>query len=215
MFLIMEAGSPFDPNNGFAYTSLKVLCDAIKEGLCEEDPTTGEWESSKQMMADNKVGCMVLGSWAISQIRSYSDTPDDIKFMPFPIEVNGELHVSTTPDWMYGVSKYSDNKELAKAWCHFFAAESGYVENEGFISPLNAAEFPDYFNEDTEYTLVDCIFPEGEKAIKFDKIQNDSLISLYDQNWIKKVVEIGMGNSGETFEEYMDSLDKKWKKAAK
>jgi ABC-type glycerol-3-phosphate transport system substrate-binding protein len=38
------------------YTSLKMLYDAVKGGYVEKDPTTSDWEKSKQMMADGQIG---------------------------------------------------------------------------------------------------------------------------------------------------------------
>ena len=71
------------------YAVYNTLYEAVKQKLTEDDPTTTDWEGSKGMMNQGKIGCMVLGSWAISQIQGAGDNADDIAYMPFPISVNG------------------------------------------------------------------------------------------------------------------------------
>lgn len=48
------------------YAVYNTLYEAVKQKLTEDDPTTTDWEGSKGMMNQGKIGCMVLGSWAIS-----------------------------------------------------------------------------------------------------------------------------------------------------
>lgn len=70
------------------------MYEAVKQKFTEDDPTTTDWEGSKGMMNQGKIGCMVLGSWAISQIQGAGDNADDIAYMPFPISVNGKQYAA-------------------------------------------------------------------------------------------------------------------------
>lgn len=46
-----------------------TLFEAVKGGLTEDDPTTTDWEGSKGMLNRGEIGCMVLGSWSLPQIK--------------------------------------------------------------------------------------------------------------------------------------------------
>ena len=86
------------------YALYKILYDAVAEGLIEEDYTTTDWEGCKGMINNGQIGCMVLGSWAIAQMKAAGDHPDDIGYMPFPITVNGVQYATAGPDYCYGIS---------------------------------------------------------------------------------------------------------------
>ena len=51
------------------------------------------------MINNGQIGCMVLGSWAITQMQGGGSHPEDIAYMPFPITVNGQQYVSAGPDY--------------------------------------------------------------------------------------------------------------------
>jgi raffinose/stachyose/melibiose transport system substrate-binding protein len=53
------------------HTIYKLMYDLVSQGLTEEDPTTTDWESSKTMIANGEIGCMVLGSkYIIDRVRA-------------------------------------------------------------------------------------------------------------------------------------------------
>ncbi|CAM5573352.1 hypothetical protein SGLAM104S_09895 [Streptomyces glaucescens] len=68
-----------------------LLHDIVHEKLSEKDPSTTNWEASKTLLAKGEIGSMLLGSWAITQLRDAAEkageNPDDIGFMPFPAPV--------------------------------------------------------------------------------------------------------------------------------
>lgn len=66
-----------------------IPSSAYVNGLCEEKPEESDWEQSKAMLNEGKIGCMAIGSWAIKQVQSAGNNPDAIGYMPFPNEVNG------------------------------------------------------------------------------------------------------------------------------
>lgn len=45
------------------YAVYYTLYEAVHRGLTEEDPTTTDWEGSKSMLNEGRIGCMALGSW--------------------------------------------------------------------------------------------------------------------------------------------------------
>ena len=86
----VHTAEPFKDNGDGtgAYALYKILYDAVEKGLIEEDYTTTDWEGCKPMINNGEIGTMVLGSWAIAQMKAAGDHPDDIGYMPFPITVS-------------------------------------------------------------------------------------------------------------------------------
>ena len=50
-----------------------LLYDTVAAGLSEDDPTTTNWEESKDLLAQGEIGSMVLGSWAVSQMQDAAE----------------------------------------------------------------------------------------------------------------------------------------------
>ena len=128
--------SPWDPGKG-QYITDKLLYDVVKAGLNEKDPTTTDWEPSKQLVATGKIGVMALGSWAISQMQGVAKTagadPADIGYMPFPNQVDGKFQSTTGGDLRLAINKNTKCMDAAKAWVSYFIDESGYAANENGI----------------------------------------------------------------------------------
>ena len=192
------------------YTSLKILYDSVKNKYCEADPITSNWENSKQMMADGKIAVMCLGSWAVGQVKALSKTPDNIKFMPTPARKDGKALIQIGHDYGMSVSKYSKNKELAKEFVKFFVEQ--YPKDSNMISALTSAELPSFIKDVQNADLKESTTMTAEQATAFDAIQKESLINLYDNTWIKTIIEMGLGTNKTSFDDYMAQLNKKWVK---
>lgn len=193
------------------YTALNYLYEAVKGGYTEDDPTTTDWETSKQMMADGKIGFMALGSWAIGQFQAKSKTPQNIKFMPVPSRHNGKATIQIGSDYGMGVNKNSKNIELAKAFVKFFVAE--YPNDSNMISSVVGAKLPAYLSGAKNVVLVQQKSGTLKQATDQDAVQKASLINLTDGTWIQKIIEIGIGNGDKTFDEYMADMNSRWAKA--
>ena len=96
-----HTAEPFKDNGDGtgAYALYKILYDAVAQGLIEDDYTTTDWEGCKAMINNGEIGTMVLGSWAIAQMKEAGDHPEDIGYMPFPITVNGQQYTTADPDY--------------------------------------------------------------------------------------------------------------------
>ncbi|MGN7761126.1 ABC transporter substrate-binding protein [Paenibacillus sp. 22594] len=197
------------------YDLYKVLYDAAKNGLIEEDPTTTDWESSKADLANGKIGTMMLGSWAIGQIKGLATNPDDVGFMPFPTNADKVL-VPLSDDYNLGVSIHSKNKEAARAWVDWFINESGYPTTEGGgMSPVKGAELPEILKQfnGTDVTF-DTIAPAkaGEEGW-VDAIDKEAEIGLWQPDFKKVIIEAAIGNRKDSYDDIMKDLNDKWKAA--
>jgi len=199
-----EAFAPGSPT----YTSLKILYDSVANKYVEKDPMTSDWEKSKQDLADGKVGIMSLGSWAVGQIKAKSKTPENIKFMGAPVLHDGKQYVQIASDYMMGVNKNSKNKDIAKEFVKYFVEK--YPNDSNMISSIVGAKLPDYLSGVSNLELVQAKMGTTQSATDLDKVQKESLININDSKWVKTIIEIGLGNGKQTFEEYMASLNKSW-----
>ncbi|GMA37658.1 ABC transporter substrate-binding protein [Demequina litorisediminis] len=141
------------------YVMDSLLFDAVAAGLTETDPTTTNWEQSKSDLGTGKIGAMVLGSWAITQMQDAADDAADIGYMPFPAQVDGTFHSVTSGDYKNAINVNSENKDAARAWIEWFADESGYAASQGGISPRLDGPTPDTL-ADFEAAGVEYIEPE-------------------------------------------------------
>ena len=190
------------------YTSLKMLNDAVANKYVEADPMTSDWEGSKQAMADGKIGVMCLGSWAVGQMQALSKAPENIKFMGAPAIHDGKQYVQISSDYTMGVNIHSKNKDIAKEFVKYFVEK--YPADSNMISSIAGAKLPDYLAGSSNLELVQAKMGSSQGDIDKDKVQKESLININDGKWVKTIIEIGLGNGKQTFDDYMASLNKSW-----
>lgn len=162
------------------YAVYNILYEAVKQGLTEEDPTTTDWEGSKGMLNNGKIGCMVLGSWAVTQMQQAGDNASDIGYMAFPISVNGKQYAAAGPDYCYGINVNSSDDQKAAAMCYikWLVEESGFAQSEGGLSIVKGAEYPEALAalEGVELVVSNAA-PEGEETL-FNDVNNDSELGI-------------------------------------
>ncbi|MDO5575227.1 MAG: ABC transporter substrate-binding protein [bacterium] len=213
---ILHTSNPFaDPGDGtHAYNVYKILFDAVEQGLIEEDYSTTDWEGCKGMINNGEIGCMVLGSWSVTQMQSAGDHPDDIGYMPFPITVDGKQYATAGPDFNWGVNINStpENQAAGMVFIKWMTEQSGFSKNEGGL-PIAASdtELPSVYDEFADVTFVSNAVPvEGE----FDLLNNLNSESelMLDQEGNKKNMEIieHAANADMSFDEIMDDWNARW-----
>ncbi|MCI7108544.1 MAG: extracellular solute-binding protein [Agathobacter sp.] len=148
-----------------AYAVYKILYDAVAQGLTEDDYTTTDWEGSKPKMNNGEIGCMVLGSWALPQMKQAGENADDVGYMPFPISVNGKQYAAASPDAGYGinVNLEGDKKQAALIFVKWLVERSGYAYNEYSLPVVKGAETQLSF--DNVEMLQDEPAVEGEEDL--------------------------------------------------
>lgn len=194
------------------YDLYKVLFDAAQKGLIEEDPTTADWESSKTDLANGKIATMMLGSWAIDQVKSLAANPDDIGFMPFPTNAD-KVFVPLSADYNLGVSIHSKNKAAAEAWRDWFINESSYPTVEGGgMSPVKGAELPEILKsfEGTDVSFDTLAAAKAGEEGWVDAIDKDSEVGIWQPDFKKRMIEAAIGNRKESYDDIMKDLNDRW-----
>ena len=194
------------------YAVYNTLYEAVKQKFTEDDPTTTDWEGSKGMMNQGKIGCMVLGSWAISQIQGAGDNADDIAYMPFPISVNGKQYAAAGPDYCYGINCNSSEDEQIAAMCYikWLTEKSGFAESEGGISIVKGMPYPETLSSFEDIDLViNTPALAGEENLMTD-INNESELGINVSGYIPKEVLQAAIDGSKTMEEMSAEWNEKW-----
>ncbi|MFF0204266.1 ABC transporter substrate-binding protein [Streptomyces sp. NPDC005017] len=193
-----------------------LLHDIVHEKLSEKDPTTTNWESSKTLLAKGEIGSMMLGSWAVNQMRAAAEqagrSPDDIGFMPVPAQSVGQFCATLVSDYQQAVNVHSEHKEAARAWIDWFTEKSGYSAKEGAVSVLRSAELPETLREyiDNDVKMVER---SELKTAEVNAIDDASEIGLNKQDYRQKLVDVARGAQGGSLQDYFDELNRRWSEA--
>jgi predicted P-loop ATPase len=110
---------------------------------------------------------------------------------------------------MMGVNVHSKNKDIAKEFVKYFVEK--YPNDSNMISSIVGAKLPAYLSG-SNAELVQQKMGSTQNAVDLDKVQKESLINLSDSKWVKTIIEIGLGNGKQTFDQYMNSLNDNWTK---
>ncbi|MGN1022691.1 MAG: ABC transporter substrate-binding protein, partial [Lachnospiraceae bacterium] len=215
---LLHTSNPFsDPGDGtHPYNVYKILYDAVANGLTEDDYTTTDWEGSKGMMNRGEVATMVLGSWAVSQMKGAGDNPDDVDYMPFPISVDGKQYSSASPDYSFGInaSDDPDTIEAAMIFVKWMTEESGFSVNEGGL-PIAASDdsVPDLYKtfQDQGVTFMfDELAVDGEEDL-MNTLNEDSELAINNggNDKIAAIVE-NASTQSESFDDIMNEWNEKW-----
>ncbi|MEV6306904.1 ABC transporter substrate-binding protein [Actinoplanes sp. NPDC051861] len=209
--------SPWQPGK-IQYITDGLLFDIVRGKLSEPDPLTTNWEASKPMLGTGKVATMLLGSWAVPQMKDAAKAaganPDDIVFWPFPYQTGGRFHARIEGDYKAAVSRTSENKATARAWLDWFVAESGFAADQQAIPPVTGQELPPAL-KDFQATGVELL--ELPAAVtnsgKEDEIIKSSEIDLAGNIYRQKLVDIARGAAKGDKDSYFAELNERWGKA--
>lgn len=197
-----------------AYAVYKILYDAVAEGLTEDDYTTTDWEGSKPKMNNGEIGCMVLGSWALPQMKQAGENADDVGYMPFPITVNGKQYAAASADRGYGINvNLEDNeKQAAIIFVKWLVERSGYAYNEYSLPVVKGAETQLSF-ENVEL-LQDEPVLEGEEDL-LNALNSASEVNINqdgDGVRLQRVIEAAASGS-ESYDDIVAEWNQAWSDA--
>lgn len=206
--------NPFS-NNGKGsgpFAVYNILYEATSKGLIEDDPTTTDWEGCKGMINRGEIGTLVLGSWAVNQMKAAGSNPDDIAYMPFPITVDGKQFASAGPDYDYGINvNATDNNKIASLlYIKWLVEESRFAYSEGGIPIDKEVAYPDLYKDFTGATfVVDNPAPVGEETL-FNDINNKSEMGINRENsHIQNIVENALMKT-KTMDEIVSKWNESW-----
>jgi raffinose/stachyose/melibiose transport system substrate-binding protein len=210
-----EDDSPWEEGKD-QYALDSLLWDTVAEGYSEPDPTTTNWEESKNLLATGQVGSMILGSWAIAQMQDAAEaageSSDSIGFWPMPWQTDDSFTSMISPDKMLAVSKNSDNKPAARAWLDWFTNESGFAASQGGLDPRIDADIPeslaDFEELGVEYVEL-APEPEGKESLWSD-IYNEAEIDLTGDQYRQEIIDIARGAQDGDKNDYFADLNERW-----
>jgi raffinose/stachyose/melibiose transport system substrate-binding protein len=201
------------------YILNNVLYEVVKQKLIENDPLTSDWENSKLLMAQGKIGVMVLGAWAIGQMMDVASKngldPNDIGYMPFPYTIKGKIYSEVGADYGLAVNVNSKYKDAAKAWVFWMLDSSGYAEDNRSIPSKVGGAYPavlDAFKTLGVTFLIANPAPVAEQGLT-DKIDKQGEIGFWQPDLRKRIIDAAMGTTKESFDAIMNDYNARWAKA--
>ena len=216
---------------GTQYTVYKLLYDLVKGGYTEKDPTTTEWERSKVELVNGNIGAMVLGSWAIPQFQQVATgiipgevtdvnasdiigKVEDIGYMPFPYKAaDGKSYAMLKSDFAIGIASNTKNKEAAEAFLYWFLDDFKYYKVvEGVPGRKSETDLPDVISafEDLGVTFIESTEAKVPEARPY--AEEESLITLWAENWKKPFVEEAIKSNGKSYASICSDLSATWRK---
>jgi len=200
------------------YAVYKILYDAVKEGLIEEDYTTTDWEGCKPMMNNGQIATMVLGSWAFTQMRDAEggEHPEDVGYMAFPITVNGKQYAPAGGDYNFGINVQASYEEKLASmyYIKFLTEQSGFAYSEGGVPIAMDGEFPDLYAAFDGIDLVEQLPALAGEETLLATLNSDSELNLNagGNTKVQQIVEHAFNGDME-FDDIMASWNEAWSEA--
>ncbi|GGF48718.1 sugar ABC transporter substrate-binding protein [Microbacterium sorbitolivorans] len=198
------------------YAIDSLLYDVVAAGLNEADPLTTNWEQSKTDLATGKIGSMVLGSWAISQLQTAATdagaSEDVIGFMAFPSSKDGEQFSTIGGDYKLAINKNSSHKTAAHAWLDWLIEDSGFTDSQGMISAVKSADLPDNLSslEDAGVQLIENDpAPEGEEGL-LSSVADASQVDIWGNIYRQQLVDVARGQADGDKDSFFADLNERW-----
>lgn len=211
--------NPFGPTEDFTgpYAPYYLIYNIAARQLCESDPVTTDWEGCKGRINNGEIGVMAMGSWAVSQFQAAGPNPEDIGYMPFPLEIDGKQYASAGADYCYGINVNADaNTKLAcKIYLKWLVEKSGFAYNEGGIPTLKTGEYPPVLNAFSGIEFIVNEPPvEGEEDT-FNNMNTESELGINVDGKKEQYIfwegwKAGRGESAKTLEELVAELNEAW-----
>ena len=216
--VMLHKANPFSDNGDGTgpYAVYKILYDAVREGLIEEDYTTTDWEGCKGMINNGKIGCMVLGSWAFTQMRDAGEHGEDIGYMSFPITVNGKQYASAGADYCFGINVQASYEEKLASmyYIKFLTEQSGFAYSEGGVPIDKNGEYPGlYAAFDGIEFVADAPALAGEETL-LNNLNSESELNINagGNTKIQAIIEHAF-NGDEAFDDIMAEWNEEWSEA--
>lgn len=190
------------------YEVYRMLYDLISMGYCEPDITKSDWEASKVMLNNGQIGCIVIGSWAVSQFKVAGENGENVGFMPFPNSVNGKQYMTVSLDYSYGMAKNSQNKAAARAYIDYMVNESGYALGQDNLSTVRTDPYPDSFGTMENVVMINSYSPSDNTYNTYKQLSSE--FEPGDTKEIKRIMAAAAGITDESFEQIINDWNIRW-----
>lgn len=211
---LVKTSRPFSKGQPM-YSIYKTLYDVADKGLIEKKPKVSDWNNSCQDLADGKIGCMVLGSWALNQIKALNEqNASQIVMAPFPSASGGRLYSSINPDYCVAVSRKSREQKAALIFAKWLA-KSTYAEDSGGLSPINGKKTPESF-ETLKKQNVTLLQDKSTTDVsnRLRSIDEAAGTGLDTSETTKQdIIDAGLKHDEKSFEGIMNKMNDNWAKA--
>lgn len=194
------------PKDGATTEGLKIMRELNERGYLDEDLTSTNWDQFQKDMATGDTVMCYMGTWIAPQIVDKGANEEDIGVFPFP----GVKYQDVGCDYRYGVSKDTQNPDLAKAFLKFLWTDGKFTEAIEGITPIIGAEVDDPFvDELLSYDLPTVMLedPSEEYLSVSNEMQlnwgaiiqeyiladdPDGVIAKYNQQFEEAKAEVGV-----------------------
>lgn len=173
---MLKSDTPFSETEPVGKT-IKMYTEWKAKGFFEPEVYT-DFGVAMDSVAYGKAAMMLFGSWVVPQIQGRvpaGKDPSIIKFAPAPDFGNGR-YVLAAPADNWAISKFSKNKEAARAFIEYvsedaqFIADSGFIANKKGVTPI----VPEL------YSIIDKMVASGEVKAMMQPAQTQN--TLNNQN---------------------------------
>ena len=190
------------------YQVYQLLYDIVKDGLCEDDPKSDDWEKSKSMLNRGEIGCMAIGSWAVSQFKQAGPDGDAVAFMPFPNEIDGKQYMTISTDYCYAINKNSKEKDAARKYIDFMLDESGYVLDQENLSLVKTDPYPDAYGDMKNVILLSNTAATNVNYSRWESLSKN--LNMEDNKETARVIAAAAGYSDETLDDIVKDWNERW-----
>ncbi len=205
---IVNEGQPYREIFDFVY-------NMITKGYTEEDPLTGDYMKSEQLVADGDAAFMIMGSQSLGSVKEKSKNPDSIKMAPFPVMFNGKQSMPVGPDELIGVSNKSTNKKTAMAFLKYLiSSDSGYAYSNYGFSPEkegNKDAPKDIAYQIEDYDTIRTIANEDPTTVsEFYNIANKANLASMSAPLTDLIT---VATNDQDYQKFLNKLEKDWTQA--
>ncbi len=153
--------------------SMDIVRNLYKKGCLEEDIMSANWDQFKLDLAQGKCAMHYSETWLPAQFVELGAKQEDIGMFPFP----GAKNIKAGAGKQWGISKDTENPELAKAFLSYMLAH-----------PTDKADIPSNLNIEVNDPFVAELLSYGVEPLspivgdaRFSNIRNE--IELDGQNF--------------------------------
>lgn len=184
--MVMET-NPFledSPN----YIVHKLLYDIVFDRLSQQG--TINKATAKKLLNRGEIACMLVDFQELESLQKAGTNPDDIGYMPFPYNIDGQRYATATYGYCYGIPKDSDNKVTAEAFVNYMIKNSGYAYSKGAISLKKKASRAPLLDDFSGVAFIIDNPATEDKTGKFEFLCEKSGVLLEDSEFKKIVIQV-------------------------